>query len=163
VPFANLSASEVIFGGVGTGLYSMLLFVLLAVFIGGLVGGRTPGLLGKKSEGEEKKIGSLGLRLKPRSGLVSAPLAPAARADGRASISALGVGPQGFSETFYAYLSQANNNGSAFAGYTGFIQPGAGNLGSHGVRFADLLGGLTMMFARYAPILFVLAVAGTLA
>ena len=76
---------------------------------------------------------------------------------------AVGSGPQGFSETFYAYLSQANNNGSAFAGYTGFIQPNAGNLGSHGVTFADLLGGFTMLFARFAPILFALAVAGALA
>jgi potassium-transporting ATPase potassium-binding subunit len=82
---------------------------------------------------------------------------------GRASISALGKGPQGFSETLYAYLSQANNNGSAFAGYTGFIQPNAGNLGSHGVTFADLLGGFTMLFARYGPILFTLGVAGLLA
>ena len=71
--------------------------------------------------------------------------------------------PQGFSETFYAYLSQANNNGSAFAGYTGFIQPNAGNVGSHGITFADLLGGFDMLFARYAPILFALAVAGALA
>ncbi len=72
-------------------------------------------------------------------------------------------GPQGFSETFYAYLSQSNNNGSAFAGYTGFIQPNAGNLGSHGVTFADLLGGLVMLFARFGPIIFALAVAGALA
>ena len=79
------------------------------------------------------------------------------------SISSDGVGPQGFSETFYAYLSQANNNGSAFAGYTGFVQPNAGNMGSHGVTFADLLGSFDMLFARYAPILFALAVAGALA
>jgi K+-transporting ATPase KdpC subunit len=78
-------------------------------------------------------------------------------------VSIYNSGPQGFSETFYAYLSQANNNGSAFAGYTGFIQPAAGNIGSHGVTFADLLGGFTMLFARYAPILFALAVAGSLA
>ena len=71
--------------------------------------------------------------------------------------------PQAFSESFYAYLSQANNNGSAFAGYTGFIQPNAGNLGSHGITFADVLGGFDMLFARYAPILFALAVAGALA
>jgi K+-transporting ATPase ATPase A chain len=63
----------------------------------------------------------------------------------------------------YAYLSQANNNGSAFAGYTGFIQPTAGSSGSHGITFADLLGGGTMLFARFAPILFALAVAGALA
>ena len=81
---------------------------------------------------------------------------------GRQSIdtAVTGSGPQGFSETFYAYLSQANNNGSAFAGYGGFVQPNAGNLGSHGITFADLLGGFTMLFARYATILFALAVAG---
>ena len=71
--------------------------------------------------------------------------------------------PQGFSESFYAYLSQANNNGSAFAGYTGFVQPNAGNVGSHGITLANLLGGFDMVFARYAPILFTLAVAGALA
>jgi K+-transporting ATPase ATPase A chain len=162
IPFANLSASEVIFGGVGTGLYSMLLFVLLAVFIGGLMVGRTPELLGKKVEAKEIKLVTLGLLITPLAALFTAALATASHA-GRASISASATGPQGFSETLYAYLSQANNNGSAFAGYTGFIQPNAGNLDSHGVRFADLLGGFTMMFARFTPILFVLAIAGTLA
>ena len=162
VPFANLSASEVIFGGVGTGLYSILLYVLLAVFIGGLMVGRTPEYLGKKIEARQIKLVALGLLLTPLAALFSTALATASHA-GRASISAFGKGPQGFSETFYAYLSQANNNGSAFAGYTGFIQPNAGNLGSHGVTFADLLGGFTMLFARFIPILFVLAVAGSLA
>jgi len=161
VAFANLSAGEVIFGGVGTGLYSMLLYVLLAVFIGGLMVGRTPELLGKKIEAREIKLVSLGLLLTPLSALFSTALATATHA-GRASISAARTGPQGFSETFYAYLSQANNNGSAFAGYTGYIQPNAGNLGAHGVTFADLLGGATMIFARYVPILFALAVAGAL-
>ncbi len=163
VPFANLSASEVIFGGVGTGLYSILLYVLLAVFIGGLMVGRTPEYLGKKIEAREIKLVALGLLITPLSALFSTALATATKA-GRASISAVAAGgPQGFSETFYAYLSQANNNGSAFAGYTGYIQPNAGNLGAHGVTFADLLGAFTMMFARYAPILFALAVAGALA
>jgi K+-transporting ATPase ATPase A chain len=162
VPFANLSASEVIFGGVGTGLYSMLLYVLLAVFIGGLMVGRTPEWLGKKLEAREIKLAGLGILITPLAALFCTALATASHA-GRVSISELGKGPQGFSETFYAYLSQANNNGSAFAGYTGFIQPSAGNLGSHGVTFADLLGGFDMIFARYAPILFALAVAGALA
>jgi K+-transporting ATPase ATPase A chain len=163
VPMANLSASEVIFGGVGTGLYSILLYVLLAVFIGGLMVGRTPEYLGKKIEGREIKLVSLGLLITPLSALFSTALATASHA-GRASISANAAGtPNGFSETFYAYLSQANNNGSAFAGYTGYIQPNAGNLGAHGVKLADILGGLTMMFARFAPILFALAVAGALA
>ena len=148
VPFANLSASEVIFGGVGTGLYSILLYVLLAVFIGGLMVGRTPEYLGKKIEAREIKLVVLGLLITPLAALFSTALATASSA-GRASISAVGSGPQGFSETLYAYLSQSNNNGSAFAGYTGFIQPNAGNLGSHGITFADLVGGFTMLFARY--------------
>ena len=162
IPMANLSASEVIFGGVGTGLYSMLLYVLLAVFIGGLMVGRTPELLGKKVEAREIKLVSLGILVTPLAALLATALAVASKA-GRASIAASTTGPQRFSESFYAYLSQSNNNGSAFAGYTGFIQPNAGNVGSHGVTFADLLGGFTMLFARYAPILFVLAVAGSLA
>jgi K+-transporting ATPase ATPase A chain len=162
VPFANLSASEVIFGGVGTGLYSILLYVILAVFIGGLMVGRTPEYLGKKIEAREIKLVTLGILITPLAALFCTAMATASRA-GRASISAVGVGPQGFSETFYAYLSQANNNGSALAGYTGFIQPAAGNVGSHGVTFADLLGGFDMLFARFVPILFALAVAGSLA
>jgi K+-transporting ATPase ATPase A chain len=170
VPFANLSASEVIFGGVGTGLYSILLYVLLAVFIGGLMVGRTPEWLGKKLEAREIKLAGLGILITPLAALFCTALATASKS-GRASISEaatsagkLGVHtPQAFSETFYAYLSQANNNGSAFAGYTGFVQPNAGNLGSHGITFADLLGGFDMIFARYAPILFALAVAGALA
>jgi potassium-transporting ATPase potassium-binding subunit len=162
VPFANLSASEVIFGGVGTGLYSILLYVLLAVFIGGLMVGRTPEWLGKKLEVREIKLAGLGILITPLAALSCTALATASHA-GRVSISKAATGPQGFSETFYAYLSQANNNGSAFAGYTGFIQPNAGSIGSHGISFADLLGGLDMLFARYAPILFALAVAGTLA
>ena len=168
VPFANLSASEVIFGGVGTGLYSILLYVLLAVFIGGLMVGRTPEWLGKKLEAREIKLAGLGILITPLAALFCTALATASKS-GRASISeaalskAGGNTPQGFSETFYAYLSQANNNGSAFAGYTGFIQPKAGNVGSHGITFANLLGGFDMLFARYAPILFALAVAGALA
>jgi potassium-transporting ATPase potassium-binding subunit len=168
VPFANLSASEVIFGGVGTGLYSILLYVLLAVFIGGLMVGRTPEWLGKKLEAREIKLAGLGILITPLAALFCTALATASKT-GRSSISegALsksgGLTPQGFSETFYAYLSQANNNGSAFAGYTGYIQPNAGNLGAHGITFADLLGGFDMVFARYAPILFALAVAGALA
>jgi K+-transporting ATPase ATPase A chain len=163
VPFADLSASEVIFGGVGTGLYSILLYVLLAVFIGGLMVGRTPEYIGKKIEAREIKLVALGILVTPLAALLSTAVATASHAARTASISAAaGHGPQGFSETFYAYLSQANNNGSAFAGYTGFVQPNAGNLGSHGINLADLMGGVVMLVARYAPILFALAVAGTL-
>ena len=163
VPMSNLSVSEVIFGGVGTGLYSMLVFVILSVFIGGLMVGRTPEWLGKKIEGREIKLASIAALITPLAVLISSAAATASPA-GRASISTpSGNTPQGFSETFYAYLSQANNNGSAFAGYTGFIQPNAGNIGSHGVTFADIAGALTMIFARYGPILVVLAIAGSLA
>jgi potassium-transporting ATPase potassium-binding subunit len=168
VPFANLSASEVIFGGVGTGLYSILLYVLLAVFIGGLMVGRTPEWLGKKLEAREIKLAGLGILITPLAALFCTAMATASSA-GRKSIAEVALSkagastPQGFSETFYAYLSQANNNGSAFAGYTGFIQPSSGSVGSHGITFADLLGGFDMLFARYGPILFALAVAGALA
>jgi K+-transporting ATPase ATPase A chain len=72
--------------------------------------------------------------------------------------------PQGFSETLYAYTSQGNNNGSAFAGYTGFVQPNApGNVGAYGITFADLLGGISMLIGRFVPLLAALAVAGSLA
>jgi potassium-transporting ATPase potassium-binding subunit len=162
VPFTNLGLSEVVFGGVGAGLYSMLLYVLLAVFIGGLMVGRTPEYLGKKIGAREIKLVSLGVLVTPLTVLLSAGVASAAPI-ARQSIYA-GVNPTGFSETLYAYLSQANNNGSAWAGYTGFVQPHApGNAGAYGLSFTDLLGGIVMIGARFAPILFVLAVAGALA
>jgi K+-transporting ATPase ATPase A chain len=162
VPFVNLGFSEVVFGGVGAGLYSMLLYVLLAVFIGGLMVGRTPEYLGKKIGAREIKLVSLGVLLTPLVVLLSSGIASATTL-GKRSLFA-GVNPQGFSETLYAYLSQANNNGSAFAGYTGFIQPHApGNAGAYGISFADILGGAVMLGARFAPILFVLAIAGALA
>jgi K+-transporting ATPase ATPase A chain len=162
VSMSGIAVSEVVFGGVGTGLYSMLLFVLLAVFIGGLMVGRTPEYLGKKIQAREIKLVSLGVIFTPLAALLGAGLASATRL-GTQSIFA-GVNPQGFSETLYAYLSQANNNGSAFAGYTGFVQPDApGNVGAFGITFADLLGGATMLAARFIPILLVLAIAGSLA
>jgi K+-transporting ATPase ATPase A chain len=160
VPMSNLAMSDVVWGGVGTGLYSMLVYVLLAVFIGGLMVGRTPEYLGKKIEAREIKLVSLAALLTPLTILLTAGVATASPL-GRASIAA--KGPQGFSETLYAYMSQGNNNGSAFAAYTGYIQPHAGNLAAHGVKLADLMGGLTMIFARFIPILLVLAVAGALA
>jgi potassium-transporting ATPase potassium-binding subunit len=168
VPFANLSASEVIFGGVGTGLYSILLYVLLAVFIGGLMVGRTPEWLGKKLEAREIKLAGLAILITPLAALFCTAMGVATSAGNRsisagATAAAGGHAPQGFSETFYAYLSQANNNGSAFAGYTGYIQPNPGNAGAHGITFANLLGGFDMLLARYGPILFTLAVAGALA
>jgi K+-transporting ATPase ATPase A chain len=161
VPMFGLASSEVIFGGVGTGLYSMLLFVILAVFIGGLMVGRTPEYLGKKIEAREIKLASLGVLFTPLAILVTTGLAVATKY-GKPSI--FNSGPQGFSESLYAYLSQANNNGSAFAGYTGYVQPNApGNKGAFGITFADVVGGVTMVTARFIPILLVLAVAGSLA
>jgi potassium-transporting ATPase potassium-binding subunit len=161
VPMSGLGTSEVVFGGVGTGLYTMLLYVLLAVFIGGLMVGRTPEYLGKKIQAREIKLVSLGILVTPLAVLVTTALAIATRAGMRSIYQA---GPQGFSETLYAYLSQANNNGSAFAGYTGFVQPNApGNVEALGISFADLLGGATMTLARFIPIVLVLAVAGSLA
>ena len=162
VPFVNLGLSEVVFGGVGAGLYSMLLYVLLAVFIGGLMVGRTPEYLGKKIGAREIKLVSLGVLFTPLTVLLSAGIASAAPA-AKQSIYA-GINPSGFSETLYAYLSQANNNGSAWAGYTGFVQPHApGNAGAYGLTFTDLLGGVVLVGGRFVPILFVLAVAGALA
>jgi K+-transporting ATPase ATPase A chain len=162
VPFVNLGLGEVVFGGVGAGLYSMLLYVLLAVFIGGLMVGRTPEYLGKKIGAREIKLVSLGVLFTPLTVLLSSGIAAAAPA-AKQSIYA-GINPSGFSETLYAYLSQANNNGSAWAGYTGFVQPHApGNVGSYGLTFTDLLGGVVLVGARFVPILFVLAVAGALA
>jgi len=162
VPFVNLGLGEVVFGGVGAGLYSMLLYVLLAVFIGGLMVGRTPEYLGKKIGAREIKLVSLGVLFTPLTVLLSAGIASAAPA-AKQSIYA-GVNPSGLSETLYAYLSQANNNGSAWAGYTGFVQPHApGNVGAYGLTFTDLLGGVVLIGARFVPILLVLAVAGALA
>ncbi len=161
VPMVNLGYSESVFGGVGTGLYMMLLFVLLAVFIGGLMVGRTPEYLGKKLEPKDVKLVSVGALFTALIVLVFTAVAVSTKY-GDPSIFA--SGPQGFSETFYAYLSQANNNGSAFAGYTGYVQPNApGNIGAHGITFADLMGGLAMLLGRFVPILAVLAVAGGLA
>jgi K+-transporting ATPase ATPase A chain len=161
VPMANMGYSESVFGGVGTGLYMMLLFVLLAVFIGGLMVGRTPEYLGKKLEPREIKLVSIGALFTALIVLGFTALALSTKYGGP---SIFATGPQGFSETFYAYLSQANNNGSAFAGYTGFLQPNApGNAGSSTVTFAQLMGSFAMLFGRYVPILAVLAVSGTLA
>jgi K+-transporting ATPase ATPase A chain len=156
----NLGYGESVFGGVGTGLYTMLLYVLLAVFIGGLMVGRTPEFLGKKIDPREIKLVTAGVLVTPLTVLLGAGAALATKY-GAPSISA--SGPQGFSETFYAYLSQANNNGSAFAGYTGYYQPEPGNLGAHGVTFADVLGGFAMLGGRFLPIVLVLAIAGALA
>jgi potassium-transporting ATPase potassium-binding subunit len=160
VPMFNMSTGEVVFGGVGSGLYGMLLFVLLAVFIAGLMVGRTPEYLGKKIEAREVKLVMVGTLFVPLAVLFATALAIGTKW-GAPSI--YNPGPQGFSETLYAYLSQGNNNGSAFAGYTGFVQPNApGNAGAFGITFADLLGGLAMLAGRFVPLIAALAVAGAL-
>jgi K+-transporting ATPase ATPase A chain len=157
VPMLQMQTGEVIFGGVGSGLYGMLMFAILGVFLSGLMVGRTPEFLGKKIEAREIRltmIGTIGVPL-----IVLATTALAIATDyGRASI--YDPGPQGFSETLYAYTSQANNNGSAFAGYTGFVQPA--DAAPFGISFANVLGGLAMLFGRFLPLLAVLAIAGSL-
>jgi K+-transporting ATPase ATPase A chain len=161
VPLANMMTGEVIFGGVGSGLYGMLLMVVLAVFIAGLMVGRTPEYLGKKIESREMKLVLIGVLFVPLGVLVGTALATSTKY-GAPSI--YNAGPQGFSESLYAYTSQTNNNGSAFAGYTGFVQPNApGNDGAFGITFADLLGGLVMLAGRFVPLLAALAVGGSLA
>jgi K+-transporting ATPase ATPase A chain len=160
VPMFNMSTGEVVFGGVGSGLYGMLLFVVLAVFIAGLMVGRTPEYLGKKIEAREIKLVMVGTLFVPLAVLVATAVAISTKW-GAPSI--YNPGPQGFSETLYAYLSQGNNNGSAFAGYTGFVQPNApGNVGAFGITFADLLGGVAMLLGRFVPMIAALAVAGAL-
>jgi potassium-transporting ATPase potassium-binding subunit len=160
VPMFNMSTGEVIFGGVGSGLYGMLLFVVLAVFIAGLMVGRTPEYLGKKIEAREVKLVMVGTLFVPLTVLVATGLAISTKW-GAPSI--YNAGPQGFSETLYAYISQTNNNGSAFAGYTGYVQPEGTNVGAFGITFADILGGLAMLVGRFVPLVAALAVAGTLA
>jgi potassium-transporting ATPase potassium-binding subunit len=159
VAMANMMTGEVIFGGPGSGLYGMLLLIVLAVFIAGLMVGRTPEYLGKQIHAREVKLASIGTLFVPLLVLTSVAIAIATEV-GRQSMSARG--PQGFAEAAYAYLSMGQNNGSAFAGYTGFIQPVAGNIGSHGIAFADLAGGWVMILGRFVPILAVLALAGSL-
>ena len=116
----------------------MLLFVILGVFISGLMVGRTPEFLGKKIEAREIKLTIIGTIAVPMMVLVTTALAIGSKW-GAPSI--YNGGPQGFSETLYAYTSQGNNNGSAFAGYTGYLQPNGTNDGAFGISFADVLGG----------------------
>ena len=160
VPMSNMMLGEVVFGGVGSGLYGMLLFVLLAVFIAGLMVGRTPEYLGKKIEARDVKLVMIGTLAMPLLVLFAVSLATATK---YGAPSLFNAGPQGFSEHLYAYASQANNNGSAFAGYTGYVQPNApGNSGAFGISYADVMGGLAMFIGRFLPLLAALAVAGSL-
>jgi potassium-transporting ATPase potassium-binding subunit len=160
IPMADIMTGEVIYGGVGSGLYGMLLMVLLAVFVAGLMVGRTPEYLGKRIEAREIKLITIGVIAVPLIVLFMTAWAISTRY-GLRSVS--NTGPQGFSETLYAYTSQGNNNGSAFAGYVGFLQPHPpGNIGATGITFADLAGGAAMLIGRFLPMLAALAVAGSL-
>jgi K+-transporting ATPase ATPase A chain len=148
VPLFMIQLGEIIFGGVGSGLYGMLAFVIVAVFIAGLMVGRTPEYLGKKIEAYEMKMASLMILipiLLAKVGTAIAVVAPA----GLATIWNTG-GPHGFSEVLYAFSSAANNNGSAFAGL------GANN------QFYNIALGVCMFFARYWLAIPVLAIAGSL-
>ncbi len=147
VPLVNLFVGEVIFGGVGSGLYGMFFYILIAVFIAGLMVGRTPEYLGKKIEAREIKIAALGALFVPTMVLVMAAVAIVTKS-GLASVFNQGV--HGFTETLYAYDSQGNNNGSAFAGY------GA-------TSFSATLGTVAMYFGRFVPLLAALALGGSLA
>ncbi|MDN8615981.1 potassium-transporting ATPase subunit KdpA [Variovorax ginsengisoli] len=148
VPMVLMQLGEVVFGGVGTGLYSMLVFAILAVFIAGLMIGRTPEYLGKKIEVHEMKLTSIAILVTPI--LVLAGTAVAVIADaGKAGIA--NPGAHGFSEILYALTSAGNNNGSAFAGL------------SANTPFYNALLAVAMWFGRFAVIVPVLAIAGALA
>jgi potassium-transporting ATPase potassium-binding subunit len=158
IPMSLMLTGEVIFGGIGSGLAGMLLVLLLAVFVGGLMVGRTPQYLGKRIEAREIKLAVFGTLVAP---LIVLGLTALAIATAYGRVSIYDSGPQGFSETLYAYASQATNNGSAFAGYTGFVQPA--DAPAFGISFANVMGGLAMLFGRYVPMIAALAVAGALA
>jgi K+-transporting ATPase ATPase A chain len=148
VPLLLMQFGEVIFGGVGSGLYGMLVFAILAVFIAGLMIGRTPEYLGKKIQSYEMKMTSIAILVTPA--LVLAGAAIAVMLDpGKAGVA--NPGAHGFSEILYAFTSAANNNGSAFAGL------------SANTPFYNTMLAIAMWFGRFAVIVPVLAIAGSLA
>jgi len=148
VPLVMMQLGEVVFGGVGSGLYGMLVFAVLAVFIAGLMIGRTPEYLGKKIEVYEMKVSAIIILVTPLLVLLGTAVAVIA-AQGRAGIA--NPGAHGFSEILYALTSAANNNGSAFAGL------------SANTPFYNALLGVAMWLGRFAVIVPVLAMAGALA
>ncbi len=148
VPMWMIQLGEVVFGGVGSGLYGMLVFALMAVFFAGLMIGRTPEYLGKKIEAFDMKMVSIAILMTPALVLLGTAIAVTASA-GKATI--FNPGAHGFSEVLYAFSSAANNNGSAFAG-----------LGANTPFYNGWLG-LAMWFGRFAVIVPVLAIAGSLA
>ncbi len=147
VPLTNIFLGEVIFGGVGSGMYGMIFIIVLAVFVAGLMVGRTPEYLGKKIEAREVKLAALGA-LFPAVLILTLTAAAMVTKAGLASV--YNPGAHGFSEALYAYTSQAGNNGSAFAGY-------------RATPFSAYLGGIDMLFGRFVPLLAALALGGSLA
>ncbi len=148
IPMLNIQLGEIIFGGVGSGLYGMLLFAIVAVFVAGLMVGRTPEYLGKKIEAKEVKMSMLAILILPLSILGFTALAVVLPAGTSAFANA---GPHGFSEGLYAYTSATGNNGSAFAGI------------SANVPFWNTTLGIAMLIGRFLFIVPMLAVAGSLA
>jgi potassium-transporting ATPase potassium-binding subunit len=148
VPMLNMQLGEVVFGGVGSGLYGMLVFAIIAVFIAGLMIGRTPEYLGKKIEAYEMKMSSLAILIVPLVVLGGTAIAVMSDA-GRATIA--NPGAHGFSEVLYAFSSAGNNNGSAFAG-----------LGAN-TPFYNTMLGIAMWLGRYTVLIPVMAMAGSLA
>jgi K+-transporting ATPase ATPase A chain len=148
VPLFNMQLGEVVFGGVGTGLYSMLIFAIIGVFIAGLMIGRTPEYLGKKIEAFEMKMSSVAILVMPFIVLLGTAVA-VSTPDGTAGVA--NPGAHGFSEILYAFTSAGNNNGSAFAGL------------SANTPFYNTALGLVMWLGRFWPIAAVLAIAGSLA
>ncbi len=148
VPLANIMLSETIFGGVGSGLYGILIYVVLAVFIAGLMVGRTPEYLGKKIEAYDVKMAMLVTLVFPLVILVFSAIS-SVRGFGTSSI--LNPGPHGLSEILYSFTSQAGNNGSAFAGLT------------TSTLWYNVSGAVTMLIGRFMMIIPMLAIAGNLA
>ena len=148
IPMINIMLGEIIFGGVGSGLYGMLLFVIVAMFVAGLMVGRTPEYLGKKLEAKEVKMAMLGILILPLSMLGFTAVAVVIQP----GLSALAnAGPHGFSEALYAYVSATGNNGSAFAGL------------SANTPFWNSTLGMAMFIGRFLMIIPMLAIAGSLA
>ena len=148
VPLINMQLGEIIVGGVGAGLYGMLLFVIISIFVAGLMVGRTPEYVGKKIEAKEVKMAMLAILVLPLMYLgwtAVAMLVPSA-------VAAMGnPGPHGFTEVLYAYVSQDGNNGSAFAGL------------SANTMFYNLSGAIAMLVGRFWMIIPTMAIAGSLA
>ncbi len=146
VPLANIQLGELIFGGVGAGLYAALVYVLLSVFIAGLMVGRTPEYLGKKIESREMKLAMLYVLIFP---LIILGFTAWAVVVPYGTGGFNNAGPHGLTEALYAFSSQAGNNGSAFAGLTGNA-------------FYNITGGITMLFGRFFMIIPVMAIAGSM-